>query len=123
MKRQLELIRERILGDTNVYVKNSPLDGLIRRDDGTENKAMSYCRPLLIVNDMIYTDINNETKNKSIVQLAEFLTEDIIKDVVVVKDTQTAALYGTRASCGVILLTTKNRRSLKKIKKIDFGYN
>ena len=123
-KNKLELIKTRILLDTNVYVPRIFPDRIKMREYiRTKNKAISYGRPLLIFNDIFYPNINSGTKSKSVVELANLITEENIKNVTVVKDTKTTALYGSMADCGVILLTTKNRKIFRKIKKIDFGSN
>ena len=111
MKKQLELIRDRILLDTNVYVPAIFPDRInLHENMQAEKKAMSYRRPLLVFNDIFYPSIDSKTKSKSVAQLANFLTEENIKDVTVINDTKSTALFGAMADGGVILLTTRSRK-------------
>ena len=50
------------------------------------------------------------------------LNPDDIESVSVLKDASSAAIYGARAACGVILVTTKRPREEAKI-SIDYGFN
>ena len=122
MKRRLELIRERILLDTNVYVPAVSSDRIKMREGMKTGKAMGYRRPLLVFNDIFYPNIDSDTKSKAVAQLAELLTEENIKDVTIVKDTMTTAIYGSMADGGVILLRMKSGKVFRKIKRIDFGH-
>ena len=71
--------------------------------------------------DSITDILITKQKNKSIVKLTEFLTDNRIKSISIMKDTQATAIYGSRATCGVILLTTKSKRTFKQIKEIELG--
>jgi len=50
------------------------------------------------------------------------LNPDDIESVSVLKDASSAAIYGARAACGVILVTTKRPKGDTKI-NIDYGFN
>lgn len=50
------------------------------------------------------------------------LNPDDIESVSVLKDASSAAIYGARAACGVILVTTKRPKGETKI-NIDYGFN
>ena len=50
------------------------------------------------------------------------LNPDDIESVSVLKDASSAAIYGARAACGVILVTTKHPKGESKI-NIDYGFN
>jgi TonB-dependent SusC/RagA subfamily outer membrane receptor len=117
--RQLELIRRRILLDTNIYVNQYFADRLkIDNDKLRGTRTEAYGRPLLVFNQLYAADIGNGTRSESIMELSELLTDDRIKSISILKGNQAAAIYGTRANNGVILLTTKNKRTLEEIKKI-----
>ena len=122
--RQLELIKRRILLDTNVYVRQIYPDR-IKIDSGKEKAARieGYGKPLFVINEQYSAYINNNTKSKSIIQLTEYLRDDCIKSISIMKNTQAAALYGSRGTCGVILLATKNKRTFNQIKKINLSGN
>jgi len=84
-------------------------------------RTEGYGKPLLVFNGQYFADVNNKTKNKSIKELANFLTEGKIKSVSIIKDAQATAIYGSRAICGVILLTAKDKTTLKQIKEIKLS--
>jgi TonB-dependent SusC/RagA subfamily outer membrane receptor len=118
--RQLDLVRKRILSDTNIYVPKYYPDRIKFDNEKAKGKrSEGYCRPLLVFNAQYYAYIDNGTKEKSIKQLVEFLTDSRIESILIMKDSQATALYGSRATCGVILLTTKDKKTLKRIKEID----
>ena len=50
------------------------------------------------------------------------LNPDDIESVSVLKDASSAAIYGARAACGVILVTTKRPKGETKV-NIDYGFN
>jgi TonB-dependent SusC/RagA subfamily outer membrane receptor len=118
--RQLDLIKKRILSDTNIYVSKYYPDRIKFDNEKAKGKRTEgYCRPLLVFDAQYYAYIDNGTKGKSIIQLTKFLTDNRIESLLIMKDSQAAALYGSRATCGVILLTTKGKKTLKRIKAID----
>lgn len=123
IEEQIDLIRGRILLDTNVYVRSSYPDR-IRYQDESENgkKIESFSRPFIVIDGKCqhyYVNITNRTKNESVRQLAEFLTEENMKLVAVHKDDNAIAIYGSRAIGGVIILSAKNRKVCKKIEQIN----
>jgi hypothetical protein len=93
--KKLEMIKHRILLDTNIYIRNGYPDRL-KVDSEKQKRARieGYGKPLLIFNGQFPADINNNTKNKSIIKLTSFLIESKIKDILVIKDIQARALYG-----------------------------
>ena len=58
-------------------------------------------RPLILVDNVVYTDLN-------------LLNPSDIEEVSVLKDASSAAIYGARASFGVILITTKKAKHNEK---------
>lgn len=120
--KQLDLIRQRILLDTNIYIRQSYADRIkFDNEKAKGTRTYGYGRPLLVFNGQYILDINNRTKNKSIMELADFLNDSRIKNVTIIKDSQATAIYGTRAVCGVFLLTTKDKKTFKQIKEINLS--
>jgi TonB-dependent SusC/RagA subfamily outer membrane receptor len=119
---QLDLIKRRILLDTNIYIRQSYPDRIKfdnEKEKGTRTEG--YGRLLLVFNGRYFAHINNRTKSKSIIKLADYLTDNRIKSISIVKDTQARAIYGSRAVCGAILLTTKKKSTFKQIKAINLS--
>ena len=120
---QLSSIRHRILMDTNVYIRQGYPDRIkidVERDRGM--RADGFCKPMLVFNQQYAVYIGNKTTSKSVLELSRLLTDDRIANVSIIRDANSAAIYGTRGSCGVIVFMTRNRKTLKQIKSIDFGY-
>lgn len=109
LERQLEVIRTRILADTSVYVKRIG-DRVILNTDST--KSIGLCRPLLIIEGN-YIDISNDTDVKTVENFVKELTTERIKQLKVADEKTAKALFGQNGWCGVILMTTTNRRSKK----------
>lgn len=125
LNKQLNLITTRILLDTNVYVRSSYPDRIKVQDESDNGKkTQSFGRPLITIDGKCehnYLNITNRTSNKSLRHLTELINEDNIERVTIYKDVKATAIYGSRATAGVIVLTIKNKRTCKRIKEIDFG--
>jgi hypothetical protein len=120
--KQLDLIKKRILLDTNIYIPKYYPDGLkFDNEKAKGKKTEGYGRPLLVFNGQYAAYIDNGTKSKSIVKLTEFLSDNKITTISIMNAPQATAVYGSRASCGVILFSTKDKKTFKKIKEIDLG--
>jgi TonB-dependent starch-binding outer membrane protein SusC len=73
-------------------------------------------KPLIVIDDVIFEDGNDQLNNP----LALINPEDIAS-LVVLKDAASKAIYGSRATAGVILITTKKGYNGKA--KISFSHN
>jgi hypothetical protein len=110
---QLAMIRTRILSDTNVYVKSIG-DRVVLRTERHKGKELGLCKPMLIV-DGYFIQATNATDNQIVEDLADELTSDNIKELKVVDEDQAKALFGQNGWCGVILLSTTNRKARKSL--------
>jgi TonB-dependent starch-binding outer membrane protein SusC len=84
---------------------------LIRGINGFGNN-----KPLIVIDDVIFEDGNDQADNP----LALINPEDIAS-LVVLKDAASKAIYGSRATAGVILITTKKGTQGKA--KINFNHS
>ena len=109
---QLAMLRMRILSDTNVYVKNIG-DRVVVRSERHKGKELGLCKPMLIVEG--YFIATDDTDNQIVEDLADELTTDNIKQLKVVDGDKAKALFGQNGWCGVILLSTKNRKGRKSL--------
>ncbi len=113
---RLNILRTRILADTNVYVKNIG-DRVTLTTQENRNKELGLCRPLLIVEGYYINVINvtNGTDRTTVETLVKELTTDRIKQFEVVDGEKAKALFGQNGWCGVILLTTINKKAKKAL--------
>jgi TonB-dependent SusC/RagA subfamily outer membrane receptor len=120
--KQLDLIRQRILLDTNIYIRQIFADGIkFDNEKARGSRTYGYGRLLLVFNGEYFVYIDNETTNKSVLELVDFLTDSKIKNVAIIKDSQATAIYGSRAVCGVLLLTTRDKKTFKQIKEVKLS--
>lgn len=110
---RLSILRTRILADTNVYVKNIG-DRVVSKTGKNKNKEIGLCRPLLIV-EGYFIDLTNDTERTTVENLVKELTTEKIKQLEVVDGEKAKALFGQNGWCGVMLLTTKNKKSKKSL--------
>jgi hypothetical protein len=113
LNRQLSILRTRILADTNVYIKNIG-DRVILKTEENRNKELGLCRPLLIV-EGYFIQISNDTDEQVVKDLTKELTTDNVKQLEVVEAQKAKDLFGQNGWCGVILLTTKNKKAKKSL--------
>ena len=115
LSEQLSMLRTRMLADTSVYVKNIGDRG-IPMAVKDKKQELGLCRPMLIVESYII-QVSNDTDNKTVEDLTNELTTDRIKQLGVVDVEEAKALFGINGWCGVVLLTTKNKKSKKALLK------
>lgn len=91
----------------NVVSSGTPGAGPTVRIRGTGSFANSS--PLYVVDGMFYDDIN-------------FLNNEDIQEMSILKDASAAAIYGVRAANGVVIITTKKGTKGQKAKITYDGY-
>jgi TonB-dependent SusC/RagA subfamily outer membrane receptor len=96
-----ELLRGKVAG-LDIIQNGNTVSFRIRGDPSMTQSA----EPLVVVDDEPIAQGN-------IVNALAGLTPDDIKQVSVLKDVASTAIYGTRGAAGVILITTKNKHEDK----------
>lgn len=113
LERRLTILRTRILVDTNVYVR--PLgDREILKTNKNRNKEFGLCRPAIVI-EGYYINITNDTDPTIVENFAKELTTDNIKQFEVVDGEKAKTLFGQNGWCGVVLLTTTNKKAKKTL--------
>ena len=77
-------------------------------------------QPLYVVDGMVVTSQSQTTGNNSPTNPMADINPNDIESITILKDAAGAAIYGSRASNGVIIITTKHGKQGKT--KIDVGY-
>lgn len=122
---QLQLIRERLAADTNVFVRINAPDRLTIRDQSRNGrKKEATARPLIAFSGkckFIVPNINDDSDYASILQLTSLITPNNIQTIQIMKGPGAAAIYGSRAAGGVFILHVKRKSICRKISSIEFG--
>ena len=116
---QIELIKKRILLDTNVYarsascriiLKTNASDSVVNTEDPNEKtdkkkpERIYSNRILIILNGLPIHDVGEMDTQTAMIHIAE-IDKLNIKKTAILKGATTTALYGSRAVMGVIILT------------------
>ncbi|MGO4911459.1 hypothetical protein [Leeuwenhoekiella sp. W20_SRS_FM14] len=81
-------------------------------------KVTAACKILFVLNsdDMYLLDLEKNSKYKDLIKM---LNSEHIDSVKVLKDTKATAFYGAQASCGAVLMKTKNDELATVLKKLN----
>jgi hypothetical protein len=120
---QLQMIGQRLLADTNVFIRKSYNDR-IKVVEQVGNRVEGFGKPTIVVENRAMW-IDNKTDAKKIVGLTQLLTTDYIDDITLLKgtDPKTTALYGSSGMNGVILMKLKRKKDIKQFQKLKFTSN
>jgi hypothetical protein len=115
---KLAHIKRRLLADTAVYVRQPSADRISMADQYKyENRIEGSCKPILVFDGQLLYFTNTMT-HQMVRKTADLLTNANVKDVIVIRDASAAAIYGSRASCGVLVFHLKNKKVKRKIKQL-----
>jgi hypothetical protein len=123
LDKQLQLIIDRLLLDTNTYVKRNYTDG-IKHVDSLGARVECAGKPTLIVGGCPMT-IDNKTQTAKVISLTKLLTLQYIGKIVVLghKDPATIALGGTVGQYGLILVTPTRNKYVRHFKRLGLMPN
>lgn len=112
LNEQVTKITKRLLLDTGVYARNRfPAEVRYSNNNGG--------RPLYVVNGVpIY--LCNIDSVQHVIRLTNLILESQIEKITIFRDKKATALYGSNASAGVIVLTTK-RNIEKELPGLNLG--
>ena len=113
---QVKIIRERILADTAIFIRQAFADR-ITIDYSHEKRIEGACKPLLVFESQP-AYISNKTSKASIEKLAILITKANIKKVTLMKGAEAQAIYGSRATCGVVMLEVKSSEVIAELERI-----
>jgi hypothetical protein len=127
LNQKIELINQRLISDMNVYIKWSFPDGITvqripKLDSIRKIRIQGVCKPLYVVKykeKEIAFRIENPLSNDITKSVTELITENNIYGVEVWTDDKRKVLYGTSADCGVVFITTNNRKIFKSFKNLN----
>lgn len=110
---QLNILRARILADTNVYVKPFG-DRQFLKTGKNKNRKDGLGRPILLVEGNL-VQITNDTDRRTIEKFTKKLTTKNVKQLEVADGEKAKALFGQSGWCGVIMMTTTNKKAKKAL--------
>jgi TonB-dependent starch-binding outer membrane protein SusC len=111
-----ELIAGKVAGVSVTTAGGAPDDGVVIRIRGESSLSASN-DPLIVVDGIPLGGGISGNRNA-----LNFINPNDIESMTVLKDASATAIYGSRASAGVILITTKKGGGLKKL-RVDYGSN
>jgi hypothetical protein len=119
LDQQLIIIKQRLLEDTNVFVRYYYNDR-IRVADQLGNRVYGDGKPLIIISNLAMV-IDNKTVTEKIIKLTGLLDPTHIKATTILsdKDPATTAIYGSSGVSGVILMTLTKKKHLKKFRQLE----
>ena len=127
LNEKIELINQRLISDMNVYIKWSfPVGITVQRipklDSISKIRSQGFCKPLYVVKykkKEIAFRIENPFNDNLTNSVSKLLTENNISAVEVWIDNKRKVLYGTSADCGIIFISTNNRKIFKAFKNLN----
>lgn len=123
LDQQLLRINDRLLLDTNVFVRQSYSDR-IKVADSLGNRVYGDGKPILVVGGYIMT-IDNRTQTNKIISLTKLLTPTYIKSIFILSpnDPAATALYGNAGQFGIIVMTVTKKKIVKLFKRLELEAN
>ena len=109
-EQQLEKIKQRLLADTVALTTDSSWTVKSIQPLTIEY----YCRPLIKVNEDTIT-IETPTQTKEFISI---LNDTRFKRIEILNADRAKAKYGKRGLCGLLILETKDKKIIKRIKQI-----
>jgi hypothetical protein len=114
--RQKEIIADRLLADTLTYLKGTG-DRIILKPQIDSAKADVNCRPQIIWNGIpLY--VKNSTSTGTVKEMASMLRQAKINKIEIIRDERATALYGSRGLCGLLLISSNDKKLKRQIKKL-----
>ena len=116
---KLQSIRNRLLSDTNVFVKQYYADRIIVTDS-LGGRGYGDGKPTLIIGGYPFYN-GNKTKTIHVINLTSYLTATYINEIEILSpnDPRTLALYGSSGQFGIIIMTLTNKKYSKQKTHLD----
>ena len=129
---QLKMIKERMLNDTSIFiVKSYPdritIDRFPKLDSLSKIRVYGSCKPLYMISYKQKRQksfhFENPVKTDQIKSIVDLININNISRITVLRDFKAKAIFGTRGSCGVIMMDTNNKSLWKRLEKLKFSIN
>jgi hypothetical protein len=123
LAKQLLTIKDRLIADTSVFVRQFHNDR-IRVVEQIGNKVYGDGKPLMIIGGYPMI-IDNKTETKKIIRLTQLLDTINIKTIFVFSgnDPAMSAIYGNSAQSGIIVMTLTRTKFLNKFRQLKLKPN
>ncbi|WP_299126013.1 hypothetical protein [uncultured Winogradskyella sp.] len=118
---QITAIKEKVLSDTIYNKKKIPCEVYVKEGETASEaikKSDCQCKILFFLSvreDSYILDPILFTKTNQILEL--ITSKNIDKMTIIRKENIASALYGSRGRCGVIIMTSNNRKFKRKLRK------
>jgi hypothetical protein len=127
---QLKMIKERMLNDTSVFiVKTYPdritIDRFPKLDSLSKIRVKGSCKPLYMISykqkKQKSFHFENPLNTDQIKLIVDLIDINNISRITILRDIKAKAIFGTRGSCGVIMMDTNKRNLWKRLEKLKFS--
>jgi hypothetical protein len=118
LSKQVELIKQRVISDTNVYVPPLPLDRVIRNVHTHRDRIKGCCKPLWILGSFLVR-FDEEKPKSDLITFIQVIDQIEIDSIYAYtgQEKEIQAIYGSEAACGLVVMAIKDKRSSKIVKK------
>jgi len=123
LDQQLFAIKDRLLADTNVFIRQNYPDK-IRVNDHVGERVYGDAKPFIIIGGYPMI-IDNKTETFKIIGLTNLLSNEFISSIHILSpnDPTTTAIYGSAALDGVIVMVLSKKKYLKIFKQLQLKSN
>lgn len=124
LEQQLFTLKNRLLSDTSVFIRQSYPDRRIPVDEQLGTRVHGDAKPVIVIGNYPII-IDNKTETSKIIGLTNLLSGKYISIIHVLSpnDPTTAALYGSASLGGVIIMKLTRKKILKAFKKLALTHN
>lgn len=120
-EKQIQFIIEKINQDSIVEFDNYLSDKMIitvgHGNLKSETNEQSKCKIVFVLSQKKSSILLDLNKYPNFSLILNYLTNETIKSIEILKDDKATSLYGSQAICGVVKLNGNNRELKKLIKK------
>lgn len=117
---RIQIIIEKIKRDSIVEFKNADRIVVKLKEGENVNDAInrqSNCKVLFVLNQKKVGYLLDLNQYPNYSDILKYLTSDSINSIEILKGEKATSIYGSRASCGVIILKSEDKKLRKLLRK------
>ena len=127
LSKKIDLINQRLISDVNVYIRWGFPDGITvqripKLDSISKIRTLGNCKPLYVIKykkKEIAFKIENPINDNLTNSVIKLITKNNVSNIEVWTHDKRNVLYGTNANCGVVLISTNQRKIFNAFKDLN----